>query len=108
MKRVFVSLPSFWTDWTASGLSDDDLAVLETLLLRDSEAGNIVRETAGIRKIRFAKPGTGKSSGVRVFYLDLKSKGTLYFLAVIEKNDRENLAKSDRNELAALVRILKE
>jgi hypothetical protein len=108
VKRVFICLPSFWNDWIVAGLTDYELEILETYLLRDPNSGAVVRETAGIRKIRFAKPGKGKSSGVRVFYLDVKAKGKLYFLAVIQKNEEENLSKSDRNELAALVRILKE
>jgi hypothetical protein len=108
VKRVFISLPSFWNDWIRSGLADSDLIVLETTLLRDTESGDLVRETGGIRKVRFARPGTGKSSGVRVFYLDLKSKEKLFFLAVIQKNEKENLSKSERNEFASLVKLLKE
>lgn len=108
MKRIFVSLPSFWNDWIDSGLSDAELATLEIYLLREPEAGDLVRETGGIRKIRFAKPGRGKSSGVRVFYLDIKNKNMLFFLAVIQKNEKENLSKSERNELASLAKLLKE
>lgn len=108
LKRVFVALPSFWNDWIDAGMTDFDLANLEFELLRDPNKGDLLQETGGIRKTRFARPGSGKSSGMRVFYLDLKSKQKIFLLAVIQKNEKSNLSKSERNEFATLVKFLKE
>jgi hypothetical protein len=107
MQRLFVALKSFWSDWARLGFLDEDLSDLEEELLHNPDAGNLLRETGGVRKIRFAKDGGGKSGGVRVFYLDFPEHRKLYFLAVISKTENANLSKSERNELAAIVRALK-
>lgn len=107
MRRLFVTLKSFLSDWVRLDLNDADLSVLENELLESPESGNLLRETGGVRKVRFARSGGGKSGGVRVFYLDLPERNKLYFLAVISKTESDNLTKAERNELAALVRSLK-
>ena len=91
LKRVFITLPSFWNDWIASGLTDTQLADLEGLLLREPEAGELIRETGGIRKVRFARPGKGKSSGVRVFLLGRKMERKAFFsCGNSEKRERKS------------------
>ncbi|MEY3902537.1 MAG: hypothetical protein RL189_1843 [Pseudomonadota bacterium] len=107
MQRLFVTLKSFWSDWVRLDLNDDDLSDLEDELLESPEAGKLLRETGGVRKVRFARGGVGKRGGVRVFYLDFSELKKLYFLAVISKTESANLSKAERNELAALVRDLK-
>ncbi len=44
-------------------------------IARNPEAGDIIPETGGIRKIRWSRAGTGKRGGTRViyFYLDRQS-----------------------------------
>ena len=43
-----------------------------------------------------------------MFYLDVRAKEKLYWLAVIQKSEKGNLSKSERNELATLVKKLRE
>ena len=37
-------------------------------LARRPKAGRIIEGTGGLRKVRFARPGKGKSGGARVIY----------------------------------------
>jgi hypothetical protein len=60
MQRLFVTLKSFWSDWVRLDLNDDDLSDLEDALLESPEAGKLLRETGGVRKVRFARCGVGK------------------------------------------------
>jgi hypothetical protein len=63
--------------------------------------------TGGVRKLQWALGGRGKSGGARVIY-DFHSEAMpLYLLAAYGKNERANLSKAERNDLAGLVRILK-
>ena len=51
-------------------LSDDEYAELQGALIVDPEAGDIIKETAGLRKLRWSQPrrGKGKRGGIRVIY----------------------------------------
>jgi len=69
-------------------------------------AGDIMEGTGGIRKIRWARGGRGKSSGVRVIYYYHDQRIPLYLLTVFGKNEKPNISKSERNELAKLVGLL--
>ena len=65
-----------------------------------------MRGTGGIRKIRWKREGSGKSSGVRVIYYFYNENYPLFLLTVFGKSEKANLSQADRNTLAKLVRIL--
>lgn len=44
-------------------LSEDDYAAFQQFLLEHPEAGDVVRGSGGVRKVRWARAGTGKSVG---------------------------------------------
>ena len=62
--------------------------------------------TGGIRKMRWARQGTGKSGGVRVIYFFHSEGIPLYALSIYSKGDKDNLSAAERNELVKLVEIL--
>lgn len=68
--------------------------------------GDLIRNTGGVRKLRWARGGRGKSAGVRVIYYFHNERMPLYLLTVFAKNERDDLTQGERNELAKLVRIL--
>ena len=108
MTRIFVELPSFRKEWKAMGLDDDDLRRLQEELLTDPKVGKVMRETGGVRKIRFAFEQQGKSGSARVIYVDFEVHEKLYLLTAYPKNEKDNLSKAERNTLKQLVGILKQ
>ena len=70
------------------------------------ETGNIMQGTGGIRKMRWAREGRGKSGGVRVIYFYYNDEIPLFLLTIFGKGEQTNLSKSERNELAKLVKVL--
>jgi hypothetical protein len=70
------------------------------------KAGDLMQGTGGVRKLRWARAGRGKSGGVRVIYYFHSEAMPLYLLTVFAKNERANLTKAERNELADLVETL--
>lgn len=83
----------------------DRQAVVEYLAARP-KAGDLIEGTGGVRKLRWARDGGGKSGGVRVIYYFHSESMPLYLLTMFAKNERANLSKSERNELAGLVDLL--
>lgn len=49
-------------------LTKEDREELVTFLAYNPTAGDILRETGGVRKIRWARDGEGKSGGFRIVY----------------------------------------
>lgn len=88
------------------GLTEENIREIENLLLENSQIGDIIQGTGGIRKIRYALPGKGKSGGVRVILLDFTHYERTYFITVYEKGERENLSKAECNGLKILSKAL--
>jgi hypothetical protein len=69
-------------------------------------AGDLMEGTGGVRKLRWGRGGQGKSGGVRVIYYFHSEAMPLYLLTLFAKNERANLSKAERNDLAGLEDIL--
>lgn len=69
-------------------------------------SGDLMEGTGGVRKLRWSRGGRGKSGGVRVIYYFHNESMPLYLLTLFAKNERANLSKAERNELAELVGLL--
>lgn len=106
MTRTFVELPLFRSKWKSLGLNDDDLKRLQEQILLDPKTGSVMKDTGGIRKMRFAFEHRGKSGGVRVIYIDFEVYEKIYLLTAYPKNEKDNLTKAERNELRELVKVL--
>lgn len=70
------------------------------------ESGEIIPETSGVRKIRWALAGRGKRGGARVIYYYHNERLPLFLLAAYGKNEKANLSKAERNAMKRLVPIL--
>lgn len=107
MKRCFITLKGFMDDWEKEGLTEEDMGQLEQYLCADPQIGKVVKGTHGIRKMRYKLPFQGKSGSLRVFYLDIPDVSKTYLLTLLSKTEKENLSKSEINELASLSLKLK-
>ncbi len=87
-------------------LSETDLDDLIAYLAEHPSAGIIMEGTGGIRKLRWARTGGGKSGGLRVIYYFHDELMPLYLLTVFGKNEKANLTKAECNLLAKTVKEL--
>ncbi len=74
------------------------------MVARDPECGEIMQGTGGVRKVRVGRGGRGKSGGGRVIYIHRDAEHPIFLLAAFAKNDKANLSKAERNELAKFVK----
>lgn len=107
MTREFVMLPEFERQWKIIGFQDKDLAELQRQICINPYIGNVMEGTGGIRKMRFALEGRGKSGSVRVVYVDFAFYKKVYLLSAYTKDEKSNLTKAERNNLKNLVELLK-
>ncbi len=87
-------------------LSEQEREDLVAYLSANPNAGALMEGTGGIRKLRWARAGSGKSGGIRVIYYFHDESMPLYLLAAFGKNEKANLSKEERNLLAKAVKEL--
>jgi hypothetical protein len=95
MQLTFVQLASFVSRWKRYRLTDDDLQSLEKLLGENPQAGDVIRGGAGLRKVRFAPPGRGKSGAYRVAYAYIRIADAIYLFTIFAKKDQANLTAAE-------------
>ena len=80
------------------------------LLLDDPTRGQLIERTGGFRKVRFARPSRreGKSGGTRVIYYLLDRRDRIYLLLVYAKGVKDDLTRTEENDLRKLARALEE
>src|SRR6185295_16669920 len=88
-------------------LSAEERSGVVAYLAANPRAGDLMQGTGGVRKLRWARGGRGKSGGARVIYYFHSEAMPLYLLAVFGKNEKANLSKAERNDLARLAGMLK-
>jgi hypothetical protein len=97
-----VETPGFIRD-AAVVFSDSERVELVAFLAGNPEAGSIMPETGGARKLRWKMRGRGKSGGARVIYYYHNDSLPLFLLNVFAKNEKPNLSNAERNEMRKLV-----
>ena len=107
MVRTFYEMKHFTKKWQDLGFTDDELSQLQQVLLENPKAGDVMKGTGGLRKVRFAFPGSGKSGSVRVCYYDIEGVLEIHLIDVFAKNEKENLSKAERNAIRIVVEQIK-
>lgn len=87
-------------------LFEDENKQIISYLAEHPKAGALMQGTGGVRKLRWAKEGGGKSGGVRVIYYYHSEEIPLFMLSLFGKNEKANLSKAECNALSKLTKIL--
>ncbi len=82
---------TIFTKYVYDYLSEDEYLGLQSFLLQYPEAGKVVRGSGGVRKVRWAIAGKGKSGGVRVIYYFKRQEDEIWLLTIYSKNEVENI-----------------
>jgi mRNA-degrading endonuclease RelE of RelBE toxin-antitoxin system len=85
-----VETPIF-TKKVLSSIEDEDYRALQLALMLRPEQGKLIAGTGGLRKIRWAGKGHGKSGGYRmIYYWDKPSRQSICFMCIRKTNKRNS------------------
>ena len=84
-------------------LSEDDYTALQQFLLEQPEAGDVVKGSGGVRKVRWARTGSGKSGGVRVCCYTRNAAGQILLLVIYAKSTRASIPGAVLKQLKELL-----
>lgn len=72
-------------------LDDDEYSELQQFLMQNPEAGEIIPGSGDVRKVRWARPGTGKRGGLRIISYVRYKPNEFWMLTLYAKAKRENV-----------------
>lgn len=94
---------SVFTKKISSLLSEEEYRELQIDIVESPTAGDIIRGSGGIRKLRFKGSGRGKRGGTRIIYYWATTKEQIFMLYVYLKKDMDDLTK---DQLAILKKLV--
>lgn len=92
---VFIETALF-TRYLLVYLNDDEYRELQSFLIEQPEAGDIVQGTGGLRKLRWSANNKGKRGGIRVIYYWQIAEDQIYFFTLYAKNEMSDLSSNEK------------
>ena len=102
MMQTLVPIGTF-EDKARGLLGDEGFEAMLELLARRPRAGRLIQGTGGLRKIRIAQPGRGKSGSTRVIYYYHNAHNPILLLLIYAKARQENLTAGQKTRLKKYV-----
>jgi len=99
---VFIET-SIFTRQVLELLTDEQYRELQRALVNRPDAGALIVGSGGLRKMRWAKEGRGKSGGIRVIYYWAVSPEQILMLFIYPKGERDDLTKAQIKMLKQIV-----
>ena len=86
-------------------MSDQDRMALIDFIARNPTAG--VAIGSGVRKVRYARDGSGKSGGYRIIHFYSSDDDMpIFLITVFAKNEKANLSKAETETVKSLGKLL--
>ena len=98
---IFIESPIFTSD-LMEHLDDEEYRALQAYLAEHPQSGALLEDTGGLRKIRWAAKGKGKSGGVRVIYYHVTSAHQIRMILIYRKGIMDTLTDKQAAQLRAL------
>ncbi|MTW19891.1 transcriptional regulator [Allochromatium palmeri] len=83
--------PLYWTE--------EERGSFAAYIAENPDAGDVIPDSGGLRKVRWRRAASGKSSGVRVIYYTRTTAGELILLTLYAKSKTDNLTGQKLKEI---------
>ena len=106
-RLITVAETAVFVHQAASVWDDAEREEFVSFIAANPEAGDVIPETGGVRKVRWSRAGMGKRGGVRVIYFYHDANRPLYLLMVYAKARKEDLEPGEKRTVRELTALLK-
>ena len=103
-----VEAPTYLRDAAKVGTTDVERQAAIDQIAIDPIQGDEIQGSGGIRKVRLAGRGKGKSGGYRIMVAYVGNDTPVYLLAVLSKGDRENFEIAEIAHMRAIISSIKQ
>ena len=87
-------------------MNDTQFHLLQLSLMKFPDAGDVIKGSGGVRKLRWGLPGRGKRGGLRIIYYWITKDDQILLLAVYRKSEAADISKEAIKEMRRLVKQL--
>jgi len=101
--HTVVETPNFIRNAKKSGVTEEELDQIKTILSSTPDAGDEMPGTGGARKLRVAGKGKGKSGGYRVITFYSGIDIPVFLLDIYAKGEKIDLTQDEKNTLKKLL-----
>jgi len=105
--HTVVETPMFLTDAKHCKVSGDKREDIVDVVAKNPDRGDLVTNTGGVRKVRIAGRGKGKSGGYRIITAYIGPDVPVYILAMLSKGERANFSEADKKAFRQLTSEIK-
>jgi len=97
----FLEAPAF-TRYLSGYLTDDEYRELQSRLAAARELGDVMPETGGFRKVRWADPkrGKGRRGGLRVIF---PGEQQIWLITLYDKDEASDLTPKEKQALKSAI-----
>ncbi len=99
---LFIESPHFTED-VLQLPSDDEYQAFQRYLAQNPTTGAVIEGTGGLRKVRWAARGKGKSGGVRVIYFYMATDYQIRLLLIYSKSVMDDLTPTHKKALKTVI-----
>jgi hypothetical protein len=104
----FILTRSYKSSLKRMGVREEEARAILDAIDADPESGSVVKGLEGLRKLRFAFGGRGKSGGGRAVYFLMVTDDVLAMVFAYAKSDQEDLTSEQRKALRRLMKEIKD
>jgi len=104
--QTVIETANYLTSAKSAGMTAEERQIAVDTVAANPQSGDVMQGTGGCRKIRIAGRGKGKSGGYRVIFAFGGGDIPVFLLDVFSKDEKDNLSRAERNELAKLTRAI--
>jgi hypothetical protein len=96
----FIEAPAF-TRYLSEYLDDDEYGELQGRLAANPDAGDLMPQTGGFRKLRWKDPrrGKGRRGGLRIIYFHFAADQVIWLLTLYGKDEAADLTPTEKKAL---------
>lgn len=100
---VFIETPVF-TKLITQLMSDDEYKELQLALVQRPECGVLIKNSGGLRKLRWTLNRIGKRGGVRIVYYWMSNEEQVFMLLAYQKSTQSDLTPPQLKVLRNIVK----